>query len=205
MNPQFAILFDGGFVRRVLEHRNNRFPTAHDIEGEVQRISQHAATRGHDLLRAYYYDAPPATGKTPPNPIDRSVVDLGQTAISSQATSLFDSLELCPNFALRMGETVARGWTIGNRALKNLQQAPRALAANDFVPKIEQKGVDLRIGLDIARLALRDLVRLVVVVTGDSDLVPAFKFARREGVRVCLDHLGHTVRRELKAHVDIVL
>ena len=28
---------------------------------------------------------------------------------------------------------------------------------------------------------------------------------RREGVRVSLDHLGHGVRRDLKAHADIVL
>lgn len=42
-------------------------------------------------------------------------------------------------------------------------------------------------------------------MTGDSDVVPAFKFARREGVRVFLDHMGHGVRRDLKAHVDLVL
>jgi len=54
--------------------------------------------------------------------------------------------------------------------------------------------VDLRICLDI-----------IVVVTGDSDLVPAIRFARREGVRILLDHMGHGVRRDLKAHADEVL
>jgi len=42
-------------------------------------------------------------------------------------------------------------------------------------------------------------------VTGDSDLVPAMKFARREGIKVYLKALGHPVRRELKAHADLVL
>lgn len=75
-----------------------------------------------------------------------------------------------------------------------------------FKPSIEQKGVDLRIGLDLARLALREMVSTVVVVTGDSDLVPAFKFARREGIRVYLDHLGFSAcKRALKVHVDLVL
>ena len=60
-------------------------------------------------------------------------------------------------------------------------------------------------GLDIARLSLRGLVSVIVIATGDSDLVPAFKFARREGVRVYLDHMGLNVRRELKAHADLVL
>ena len=64
-----------------------------------------------------------------------------------------------------------------------------------FSGKAEQKGVDLRISLDIARLSLRSLVDAVVVVTGDSDLIPAFKFARREGIRVYLDHMGHGVKR----------
>jgi predicted TIM-barrel fold metal-dependent hydrolase len=57
----------------------------------------------------------------------------------------------------------------------------------------------------IARLALRGLVDTLVVVTGDSDLIPAFEFARREGVRVLLDPLGAPVRRELRTHADAVL
>ena len=53
---------------------------------------------------------------------------------------------------------------------------PRPPSARDLVPDLEQKGVDLRIGLDIARLALRERVDIIVVVSGDSDLVPAFRF-----------------------------
>jgi uncharacterized LabA/DUF88 family protein len=70
---------------------------------------------------------------------------------------------------------------------------------------MEQKGVDLRIGLDIATLSLRRIADTAVLVTGDSDLVPAMKFARREGLRVYLQSLGHYVRRELKAHADYLL
>lgn len=100
---------------------------------------------------------------------------------------------------------MVHGWKLGARAFKNMMKSPRPPAAIDIVPDLEQKGVDLRIGLDIARLALRELVDIIVVVTGDSDLVPAFRFARREGVRVFLDHMGHGVRRDLKAHADIVI
>jgi uncharacterized LabA/DUF88 family protein len=52
---------------------------------------------------------------------------------------------------------------------------------------------------------LRALVDVVVVVTGDSDLIPAFTFARREGIRIYLDHMGHGVKRELKVHTDLIL
>jgi uncharacterized LabA/DUF88 family protein len=74
-----------------------------------------------------------------------------------------------------------------------------------LVPDISQKGVDLRIGLDIATLAFRRIVDTIVVVAGDSDLVPAFKLARREGLRVYLVTYGHNVTSELSAHVDDML
>lgn len=156
------------------------------------------------MLRNYFYHAVPATGILV-NPLDNSKIDLSGTKIHSQHESLIDRLEMKPNFAVRLGETVTHEWRLGSAAMKSLMKAPRAVQANDLVPNISQKGVDLRIGMDIARLALREMVRAIVVVTGDSDLVPAFKFARREGVRVFLECLGHGVRRDLRAHADIVL
>jgi len=54
-------------------------------------------------------------------------------------------------------------------------------------------------------MSIKRLVEVIVLVSGDSDLVPAMKFARKEGVRVYLEAMGHGVRRELKAHADFVL
>ncbi len=102
--------------------------------------------------------------------------------------------------AVRLGETSVQGWKLGQQAVKHVGN--KKLEARDLVPNINQKGVDLRIGLDIARLSLKGIVEAIVVVTGDSDLVPAFKFARREGIQVYLNHLEHGVKRELKVHVD---
>ena len=96
-------------------------------------------------------------------------------------------------------------WKVSGQAIQALMQNQRPIQGADLVPDISQKGVDLRIGLDIARLALKEFVGIIVVVTGDSDLVPAFKFARREGIRVYLVTMGHSVRRELKAHADLIL
>jgi uncharacterized LabA/DUF88 family protein len=48
-------------------------------------------------------------------------------------------------------------------------------------------------------------VDALVVVTGDSDMIPAFKFARREGIRVYLCFMGASVKRDLKAHADRIL
>jgi uncharacterized LabA/DUF88 family protein len=204
MPGKFAILMDGGFVKKKIKQKTHNFPTVQDIQAEVTRIRGNPALQGCDLLRIYFYDAPPASG-TMTNPIDGAVISLDSHRDHSKNVSLHQLLEVEPDFALRMGEASIHGWTIGPSAMKSLSKNPRAPVAKDLVPNIEQKGVDLRIGLDIARLALRDMVSAIVVVTGDSDLVPAFKFARREGCRVYLDHMGHGVRRELKVHADLIL
>ena len=204
MSSKYAILLDGGFVTKKLQGRLKRFPNATDIQQECERITKSPHLVGRDLLRIYFYDAAPAKERLK-NPVDGSPLDLSATIEFKQHVSLLDTLELMPNFAVRKGELAVHGWRLGNRALKGMVTSPRAPVAKDFVPDLEQKGVDLRIGLDIARLALREMVDFIVVATGDSDLVPAFRFARREGVRVILDHMGHGVRRELKAHADIIL
>jgi uncharacterized LabA/DUF88 family protein len=196
---------DGGFVIKKLQARLRHFPTANDVEVESERIKTRAELAEYELLRIYFYHAPPLA-KTITNPIDNSVIDLSQNQNFRMSESLMDSLELKPNFALRKGETVMRGWSLGSSAMKNIiLNGTRPLTARDMVPNIVQKGVDLRIGLDISTLALKERVRAVVIVTGDSDMIPAFKLARREGVRVLLDHMGHGVSRELKAHSDIIL
>jgi len=157
-----------------------------------------------ELLRVHYYDAPPYAGKET-NPIDGSVIDFSTTKTAKRCQALIDSLELQEDFAVRRGTVKFHGWRVGSAALQNLTNAPRALQAGDLVPHIEQKGVDLRIGLDIALIASRGKANILVIVTGDSDIVPAMKLARQEGLRVYLETMGHGVSRELKAHCDCVL
>lgn len=203
MAGKYAVMIDGGFVKRKLQERHKHFASVAEIQTEVNRIRAHPLLVGQSLLRVYFYDAPPASGVLT-NPMDRSAVNLSTSPYYASNMALQQALEMQPDFALRSGETAVHGWSLGSKALQSLTKSPRAIAATDLVPNIEQKGVDLRIGLDIARLSLRQLVDIIVVVTGDSDMVPAFKFARREGVRVYLDHMGHGVKRELKAHTDAV-
>lgn len=204
MNSKFVILVDGGFITKTLGRKKKAFPTAADIDAECQRIRGHKDLAPLDLLRIYFYDSPPASGSLT-NPIDGSILNLTGSPVFIRNTQLLNELELLPDFAVRKGELVARGWKIGKRALAKLLKKPAAPTAADLQPNIQQKGVDLRIGLDIARLALRQTAQVVVAVTGDSDLIPAFKFARREGMRVYLDHMGGPIRRELRAHVDRVI
>ncbi len=70
------------------------------------------------------------------------------------------------------------------------------------MPNFQQKGVDIKIGIDIIHLAYKKLVDQIVLITGDSDFVPAAKVARTEGIDVILDSMGSKVTDKLAEHVD---
>ena len=75
MPGKFAILMDGGFIKQKIKKKTGNFPTVTDIQAEVARIKAHPALTGCELLRVYFYDAPPASGDAK-NPIDGTAVDL---------------------------------------------------------------------------------------------------------------------------------
>jgi uncharacterized protein (TIGR00288 family) len=157
-----------------------------------------------ELFRGLYYDAPPFEGQAQ-NPVDGSVLNFSATPQARLNRQLIDRLELKPDFAVRRGMIIHTGWKLGRAALRSLARRQRAVTAQDFVPDMGQKGVDIRIGLDIARIAVKHMVDIIVLVTGDSDFVPVMKFARTEGIKVYLEPMGHGIRPELKAHADFVL
>jgi uncharacterized LabA/DUF88 family protein len=206
LRPLFAILLDGGFVTKRLQLRLQRSATADDIVAECERLQELPQLDDYELLRIYYYDAFPSSERVL-KPVSRESLDLSTTERYRLGQSLHDNLILKPHFALRMGQVnlSPNKWKMKPQVAKKLINSQRELADDDFLLDISQKGVDMRVGMDMARLALRDMVRTIVVVTGDSDFVPAFKFVRREGVKVILDPLGQNVRPELKHHADLVI
>lgn len=68
--------------------------------------------------------------------------------------------------------------------------------------QVDQKGVDMKIGLDIASLAYKKQVDQIVLISGDSDFVSAAKLARREGIDFVLDPLGAPIKEDLFEHID---
>jgi hypothetical protein len=62
-SPQYAILLDGGFVTKKLYEQNSRAATADDVEAECERIKRLPHVANYELLRIYYYDAPPSDEK----------------------------------------------------------------------------------------------------------------------------------------------
>jgi uncharacterized LabA/DUF88 family protein len=86
---------------------------------------------------------------------------------------------------------------------RRLKRKWTELGNSDVALDLRQKGVDMRIGLDIAALALKRFVSTVVLISGDGDFVPAAKLARREGVQFILDALWQPRKLDqLFEHID---
>jgi len=62
--------------------------------------------------------------------------------------------------------------------------SPGAPTPKDVYANFEQKGVDMRIGIDVATLSLKKVVDRIILFSGDTDMIPAMKLARREGLQV---------------------
>lgn len=96
-------------------------------------------------------------------------------------------------------------WVLGTEATKSILEGSRTLntlAPGDIKYDVKQKGVDMKVGLDIASLAFKRQVKRIVLVSGDHDFVPASKLARREGVDVILDPMFQKVKGDLFEHID---
>ena len=200
---RIAIFLDGGFVRKKLRRQLNRPAVAADIMKVCTDLMAKDRLREADLFRIFYYDSEPYDGKAT-NPMSRTTINFGASTVAVAARRLLSTLELQPDVAVRRGIVLCHGWKLGSMALKQLAASAREISAGDLVPDMKQKGIDIRIGLDIARLSLKEIVDIVVLVTGDSDFVPVMKFARTEGLKVYLEPMSHPIRTELRVHADFV-
>lgn len=146
-------------------------------------------------LRIFYYDAPQFRGK-------KNLPVSGNETTFQSSDKWLDQLASLERFAVRRGAIGFRGWRP-----KNIPIAGRELRDSDFEPIFEQKGVDMRIGLDIATFSEQRSVARILLVSGDTDMVPAMKHARKNGLEIGLIQLPHPANGlvgSLKAHADFI-
>ena len=199
----YAILIDGGFAKRKLQ-RGSRQADADAFRCLIDLIVDRPELNGFRLHRVYYYDAVPLES-TEQRPLNGGVVEFAKDPLVARSKQLFMHLGRLPLMALRLGELSFNGWAIKPKRLNRAQCDRIEIGVDDLKPSITQKGVDMRIGMDIAALTLKKQVQVIVLVTADSDFIPAMKFARREGAQLYLAPLGHGIKESMHAHSDIVL
>lgn len=157
------------------------------------------------LYRISFYDCPPLE-KRGHNPLTGRAIDFSKTAEATFRRALHRELTSFRKVALRMGKLASNGtWAVRPERMKDLlcgKLAVSQLSEKDVIYDVRQKGVDMRIGLDIASLAYKRQVDQIVLFTGDSDFVPAAKLARREGIDFILDPMWEPVPADLNEHID---
>jgi uncharacterized LabA/DUF88 family protein len=199
----YAILIDGGFAKRKLG--NAKLPaTSLNFKKLVDALQLLSPLSEMRLHRVYYYDSMPLESSHE-KPLEGGLAEFGKSKIVGNSKSLFEELAKQPYTALRLGELSFNGWKLKSKRLAKAKGGSLEISHEDLQPQITQKGVDMRIGMDIAALTLKKQVEVIVLVSGDSDFIPAMKFARREGVNVFLATLGHRVKPIMLEHSDLAL
>lgn len=158
---RLAIFVDGGYVAKLGEHEFSVWIDFGKLSEEIRLAVAAKTPEPVDLLRTHYYDCLPYQSDPPTADEARRM---------SQRRAFFAALQRVPRFTVREGRLMYRGLD----------------AMGD--PIFQQKRVDLLLGLDFALLSGKRQVTHAAVVSGDSDLIPAFEVARQEGISVWLIH-----------------
>lgn len=214
-----AILIDGAyFVHRfrAIEPANAmnprraaecawRWAVLHLSARKPANGNDHGRGERRELYRIFFYDCPPLEKKMH-NPITKKLIDFSKSDEAVFRHTLHSCLLSKRKVALRLGHLSSDApWTIKQNCIESLLKGTVELAdlsADDVRPAIRQKGVDMRIGLDIASLAYKKQVDQIVLMAGDADFVPAAKLARREGIDFVLDPMWRSVQKSLNEHID---
>lgn len=214
-----AILIDGGFFTKRY-HYIQGFSKTDSAETmaknlvtycfrHIQRINKYRERYNQtptELYRIFFYDAKPFDGDSQ-NPISKKSVSFKKTPQFKFRNDLFSELKKQRKIALRLGflKNSSKEWIIRpkhTRALISGKKTIQNLKDQDLEYPLSQKAVDMKIGLDIATLAFKKQVDQMVLIAGDSDFVPAAKFARREGVDFILDPMFNNIDPSLHEHID---
>lgn len=202
-----AVLVDGGFYRKRATHIVGHKPPNERAEELYSYCRKHIKQHNDMLYRIFYYDCPPLD-KIVYHPLMKKQVDFKKSETYSWTTDFYKCLMRHRKVALRMGKLEERStscYRIKQDSMKKLLAGKiklEDLTENDFELDFGQKGVDMRIGLDIASLAHKRLVDRIILISGDSDFVPAAKHARREGIDFVLDAMGQKINDDLYEHID---
>jgi hypothetical protein len=118
----YAILIDGGFIKRKLSKGPKSPMQASDIQNFVDSIKNHELLLGSNLYRIYYYDSQPLKNSEK-NPLSQEILDFGSHPVVQSAEALFKGLSNIPFLALRIGELSFNGWDLKPRLLKTPSQS----------------------------------------------------------------------------------
>jgi uncharacterized LabA/DUF88 family protein len=180
-----AIFIDGGHVRVLAKAAGYVYNP--DF---IEKFAHSCLAEGETLLRILYYDCAPYSGKQR-KPVSG---ELHEFKGSDEWLHVLAQKDL---FAVRLGVLKFRGYKPISIPISD------ELSDDDFKPDFEQKGVDMRIGLDIASYSASKAIDRIILASGDTDCIPAMKHGRKSGLQIILITFpDHKIASELLEHAD---
>lgn len=204
-----AILVDGGYYRRRAIELWGKSKTAAERAEELYNycfLHLTKPTEPRDLYRIFYYDCPPMM-KEMTHPLIGEKMKYAEMAGTKWMNAFFEELSHKRKVAIRRGELAEAqaSFILKPDTLKKLLAKEKTiddLTKDDFKLDVKQKGVDMRIGLDVASLASGRFVDQIILIAGDSDFIPVAKMARRNGIDFVLDPMKQFIKPNLSEHID---
>lgn len=155
-----AIMVDGGFFHR---RANKLWGGSASAEQRAEELMAYCRTHTNhydehaELYRIFYYDCPPSNA-TIFHPYSKQQVDLKKTPLYKWMSEFHVQLMTKRKVALRFGRLsdATTGYILPLDIIKKLCNGKlkwNDLQESDFVLNMTQKGVDMRIGVDIASIA----------------------------------------------------
>jgi uncharacterized LabA/DUF88 family protein len=183
-----AVLIDGGHLRVLVKKAGNNY-----VPDYIEKVAHACKAADEELLRVLYYDCAPYNGKA-------KLPVSGQQETFKGSDAWLRTLAAKDLFAVRRGVLKFRGYKP-----KKVPIAPAQLQDSDFKPDFEQKGVDMRLGLDMANFAAVQTIERLILISGDTDCIPAMKHVRRAGLQIVLiEFPNQHIAPELLWHTDFV-
>lgn len=202
-----AILIDGGFFKKRYALLYGKVSAQVLADKMIEYALSRLKNGDKDLYRIFYYDCAPSSFEGH-YPVSKKNVKFALSDQTKFQLEFFEHLKSKRKVAIRLGELQEFGWTLKSTPLKKLLKRQidiSALTDDDYKLSLTQKGVDMKMGLDIASLSYKRLVNQILLIAGDSDFVPAAKLARREGIDFVLDPMKNHIKPSLNEHVDGII
>lgn len=199
-----AIFIDWENLRLDIHHIQQTHKQRRDITfnyNEVLDVSfliKYFIESNEEISKIFFYTAPPLTEKELnkykekyPQSFEKFLQYKENSTMNKINKKIIDFIKHIAfedYFAVRLGELQVSGFD------------------NNGKPLINQKQVDMLLGLDIAHIAYQKLADKAIIFCKDTDIVPALKCARINGLQVIIASIkeGYKIADKLKKHSDMI-
>ncbi len=145
------ILIDGNYLR--MESKKLFGKLRYDFNIFITNVIQYVQNeiqRNLSLIRTYYYDAPPL--------LDKDQLNSYELEFAKKRQKFLDRLQRLKQFEVVLGRIQYKGRDENGKLI------------------LTQKGVDVKMAIDL--ISFSEKSDVVILITGDNDLVPAIEMAK---------------------------